>query len=97
MTKRSRRIIFYFLLLLFIILAPSIIFYALGYNFDFDKKIFIATGGIYLKSYPSNAETYINDKFSGETSKFIKRLLPKIYEIKITKEDYYSWQKKYTS
>jgi len=96
MTKKSRRIIFYILLFLFIILAPSIIFYALGYNFDFDKKIFIATGGIYLKSYPSNAEIYINDKFNGETSKLIKRLLPKIYEIKITKEDYHPWQKKLT-
>ena len=94
MTKMSRRIIFYFLLLLFVVLAPSIIFYALGYNFDFNKKIFVATGGIYLKSHPSNAEIYINDKPGGETSKFIKRLLPKIYEIKITKEDYHLWQKK---
>ena len=96
MTRRTRRIIFYIFLITFIILVPSIILYALGYGFDFDKKTFVATGAIYLKSYPPKAEIYINNKPRGTTNKFIRYLVPKVYEIKITKEDYHSWQKKLT-
>lgn len=93
MTRRTRRIIFYIFLLFFIIFVPTIIFYAWGYNFDFEKKIFVATGGIYLKSYPQKADIYIDNKKIGETNNFIKRLIPKVYNIKLVKENYHLWQK----
>jgi hypothetical protein len=93
MTKKTRRIIFYFFVAIFIVLVPMIILYALGYNFDFERKIIVATGGIYLKSDPAKAEIYINDKLKGTTNKFIKRLSPKIYDVKITKENFHSWEK----
>ncbi len=93
MTKKIRRIIFYLFLIVFIILAPLIALYARGYTFDWEKKTIVATGGIYLKTYPSKAEIYINDKLKGKTNKFIRRLIPKIYEIKIIKDDYHPWQK----
>jgi hypothetical protein len=70
-----------------------IIFYALGYNFDFEKKTITVTGGIYLKSEPTKAEIYVNDKLNSTTNELIKRLNPKIYNIKITKENFYSWEK----
>jgi hypothetical protein len=53
----------------------------------------VATGGIYLRSYPTKAEIYINDKLTGKSNRFIRRLVPKIYQIKVVKEDYHSWQK----
>ncbi|MFH1129612.1 MAG: PEGA domain-containing protein [Patescibacteria group bacterium] len=93
MTRKTRRIIFYLFVVIFIIVVPMIIFYALGYNFDFDKKTIVATGGIYLKSDPSRAEIYINDKLKTTTNKLIKRLSPKIYNVKITKENFYPWEK----
>ncbi len=96
MTRRARRIIFYLFLIAFIILVPTIIFYALGYGFDFEKKTIVATGGIYLKSYPSKAEIFINDKSRGKTNKYLRRLIPKNYEVEIIKEDYYPWQKNLT-
>ena len=96
MTKRSRRIIFYIFLIAFIILTPSIIFYARGYAFDFEKRIIVATGGIYLKTHPQKADIYINDKPRGKTTKFIKRLIPKVYRVKIIKQDYHLWQKELT-
>ena len=96
MTRKTRRIIFYVFLLIFIIVVPLIILYALGYTFDFEKRIIVPTGGIYLKSLPSGADIYINDKPSGKTNKFIKRLPPKIYDIEITKTDFYPWHKKLT-
>lgn len=93
MTRKTRRIIFYLFLIAFIVLAPLIILYARGYSFDWEEKIIVDTGGIYLKTYPSRAEIYVNDKPKGKTNKFIRRLIPKTYEIKITKEDYHPWQK----
>lgn len=93
MTRKIRRIIFYLFLIAFIILAPLIALYARGYTFDWEKKTIVATGGIYLKTYPSKAEIYINDNFKGKTNKFIRRLIPKIYEIRIIKDDYHPWQK----
>lgn len=93
MSRTTRRIIFYIFLLFFIILVPSIIFYALGYTFDFGKKEIVSTGGIYLKSFPDNAEIYINNNPEGKTNKFVKRLIPRTYEIKITKDNYHPWQK----
>lgn len=93
MTRRTRRIIFYLFLITFIVLAPLIILYARGYSFDWEEKTIVDTGGIYLKTHPSRAEIYVNDKAKGKTAKFIRRLIPKTYEIKITKEDYHPWQK----
>lgn len=96
MTKKARRAIFYVFLGVFIILVPIIIFYALGYTFDFEKRTISATGGIYLKSLPSGANIYLNDKPVGKTAKFIRRLTPKIYNIILTREDYYPWEKNLT-
>ncbi|MCX6730099.1 MAG: PEGA domain-containing protein [Candidatus Portnoybacteria bacterium] len=93
MTRKTRRIIFYLFVMIFIVVVPMIIFYALGYNFDFEKKTIVATGGIYLKSDPSRAEIYINDKLKTTTNKLIKRLSPKIYNVKITKENFHPWEK----
>ena len=96
MTKKTRRFIFYIFVAIFIIMVPVIIFYALGYTFDFEKKTIVATGGIYLKSDPAKAEIYINDKLKGITTQLIKRLNPKIYEIKVIKENFHIWQKDLT-
>jgi hypothetical protein len=96
MTRKTRRIIFYIFLLFFIVFVPTIIFYARGYNFDFEKKIFVATGGIYLRSYPQKADIYIDSKESGKTNNFIKRLVPKVYNVKLVKENYHLWQKELT-
>ena len=93
MTREVRRLIFVFFLLIFIIAVPMIILYALGYNFDSDKKILISTGGLYLKSIPPKAEIYINDKLQGKTNGFVRHLSPQIYNVKIIKEGYHSWEK----
>ncbi len=93
MTREARRLIFIIFLGIFIIAAPVIILYAWGFNFDFEEKIFVDTGGIYLKSTPSRAEIYIDGIPKGKTSDFVRRLQPKIYNVRVIKEEYYPWQK----
>lgn len=93
MTRKTRRIIFYVFVGIFIVVVPTIILYAMGFAFDFQKQIFTSTGGIYIKSLPSGADIYVDGKLKGETNAFIKRLSPKIYNIKLTMDNYHDWQK----
>jgi len=94
MTKRTRQIILLITTLFFVLATPAILLYAWGYSFDWQNKKPVLTGGLYLKSVPKKAEIYINDKpIKGTTPTFIKRLLPKEYKVKVTKQGYHSWQK----
>jgi len=74
-------------------LVPAIILYAWGINFNLNEKTFFDTGGIYLKSIPAKANIYIDGALKGKTSDFVRRLAPKIYDVKVIKDEYYVWQK----
>lgn len=93
MNRETRRLIFIIFVGLFVILVPTIILYAWGFHFDINEKTLFDTGGIYLKSIPSKAEIYIDGTPRGRTTDFIRGLVPKIYEVRVIKEDYYPWQK----
>lgn len=94
MTRRIRRLLLCSAILFFIVATPSILFYAWGYNFDWQNKKLVLTGALYLKSFPKKAEVELNNKLKEETPAFIKRLLPKEYQVKITKQGFHPWQKK---
>ncbi len=94
MTRRTRRVILISTIIFFIFFAPSVLFYAWGYGFDWEKKKPVLTGGFYFKSIPKNAEIYLDDKLKEKTPAFIKRLIPNYYQIKVSKEGYHPWQKK---
>lgn len=93
MTKKTRRFIFYTFFVLFVTVALVIIFYAQGFDFDWQNKTLFKGGAFYFKSYPKDADIYIDNQYQGRTNKFIKRLLPKEYSVKISKSNYQDWQK----
>lgn len=93
MTRKTRRFIFYTFIVLFIILAIGVILYAQGYSFDWQKKSLTVTGAFYFKSYPKDADIYIDNEHKGKTDRYIKRLFPGEYDIKISKPDHHDWQK----
>lgn len=98
MTKRTRTILFFICSVLFLVIAPSIVFYCMGYRFDFDSKKIVQTGGLYFKVWPKGVQIYINGKLEKRTNFFfdsalIEDLLPKKYEIEIKKLGYHSWKK----
>ena len=94
MTITTRRLIFWGLVIIFFTITPLIIAYGLGYSFDWQKKTFIETGSFYFASSPTSGTIYINNKASGKTNKYIKRLLPREYEIVIKKDGYQPWEKR---
>lgn len=98
MKRWQRTILFWFLFLVFLIFGPSFVLYSQGYRFDFEKKIFTKTGGIFIKALPKEAEIFLNGNFVKKTdflfgSALIQNLLPKKYEIEIKKEGFFSWKK----
>jgi len=97
MNIRTRRIIMYSFILVFLILAPLVIFYASGYRFDFKRYKILKTGTLMVEAKDiKKADLYLNGKLYEEKfdeKMYIYNLLPGEYEVKMEKEGYYPWQK----
>lgn len=98
MLKRTRTILFWICLFLFLIAAPSMVLYSQGYRIDFDARKITQTGGLFLKTSPKQAEIYINGELEDKTdflfgSVLIENLLPKEYKIEARKEGFQPWEK----
>lgn len=94
MSRRFRRFLFYSAVAIFILVTPPVVLYAFGYSFDFQKWQVVAAGGIYLKSTPNGAKISLDGKSAGQTARLITRLLPRNYNVIVTKDGYFAWQKK---
>jgi len=100
MTKRTKRILFYSAVAVFLVLSYVIILYAQGYKYSFSENRFFKTGAVYLK-VNTDADVYLNDKLTGNTSFFgnsyrIEGLLPDKYMIRVQKNNHSTWQKQVT-
>lgn len=99
----TRRILFCFCFILFLISSPLVILYAFGFRYDFTERKLIQTGIIYLTpNIQDNIKILINNK--EESSKIsikgifkkdfvLYNLIPKTYNIKIEKDNYHAWEK----
>ncbi|MBU2539901.1 hypothetical protein KJ786_01970 [Patescibacteria group bacterium] len=98
MKKRTRFILFSTFIVIYLILSPLIIFYSLGYRFDFTQMKIVSTGGLYLKIWPGDAQINIDGKIDKKTGVFsnealIQGLFPKKYNIIIKKDGHSAWEK----
>lgn len=103
MTIRERKLLFILAILLFVVISPIIILYALGYDFDFFKNKIVPTGGLYLNITPKGVKIFIDGKLEKENSPyalgsgiFIKDMPEKTYNLEIKKDEYYDWKKEIT-
>ncbi len=98
MKKLHKKILLLALSLAFLTCAPLTLFYINGYRFDFASYKIVHLGGLYLKSEPSTAKIYINDRLIKKTnpifsSVFLNNLLPGDYHIRIERDNYQKWEK----
>ncbi len=97
MTIRSRRILFYGLFALFLVMGTGIAFYAQGWRFDFMTFKTEKVGAIYVESHPENAEITLNGKPIQNASGFlshgtlISNLFPKNYILSLKAPGYDAW------
>ena len=98
MTHRTRNVLFIILFILFLITAPIVVFYSLGWRFNWETKRIVQTGVFYFRVWPKNAQLYIDGDFKDKTDFFfnsisVSDLLSGKYKIEIKKGDYYDWRK----
>jgi hypothetical protein len=102
MTIKTRRKIFYTLVVLFILIGGIIVFYAQGWRFDFSTGHFEKIGGVYIRSSPQDAAIFVNGKPVRNQSGFldpgtlISDLLPQTYRITLKAPGYVDWQENTT-
>lgn len=99
MTVKVRRILFITLTVLFFIAGTGLILYSRGARFDFKNWDIVQTGGIYLKTEPSDALIQVNGKpienRSGllQSGTLISNLRSGTYKVVVSRENYHSWEK----
>ncbi len=98
MSKRARLIILIICIVAFFLLTPFVVGYSLGYRIDFEQKKIVATGGIYLRAWPSPAQVFVDSKPVDQTSLitnsiFAQNLFPRNHTITMKKESYFDYQK----
>lgn len=98
LTKKQRSTSLIIFGILFVIIAPIIVLYSLGYTLD-NTFTFQKTGGIFIHSDVSNSSVFVDKEFFKSSGIFIKNtliqdLVPnKKYLIEVQKEGYQSWIK----
>jgi hypothetical protein len=98
MTHKTRNIIFIILIILFLITAPIVVFYSLGWRFDWKTKGFYQIGMFSVNAWPKTIDIYINGQLKEKTDIFfgsatIDNLMPTKYNLEAKKQGYHSWNK----
>lgn len=99
MSSTKRRILLAIFSILFIFLGIGAVFYTDGWRIDWKNFKFLRVGGIYVKTYPSRADIFLDGKsikrgFSlFDSGVLINGLFPKEYILEIKNENYLPWKR----
>jgi len=98
MTLRTRRILFFLLLAVFLVLAPLMVVYSFGLTINFEKKALEQTGSIFIKSRTPQTSIFLNGALAKETSFFsgsalLTGIMPGAYLARIEKAGYQPWSR----
>ncbi|MFH1315586.1 MAG: PEGA domain-containing protein [Candidatus Uhrbacteria bacterium] len=93
MKFRSRMTLLFVFIATFLITAPIVVLYTAGYRFSFDNNRIVRTGLLYATTLPKGADIIIDGDQRGKTPGFVKNLIPREYQITLSKAGYHNWQK----
>lgn len=93
MHKTYRTILLFGSALLFLLIAPLIVLYAMGFRFNSQKPGSQAVGVLYIESIPSEASVRVNQQEQGQTPRAITNLPPGMLDVVVRKEGYRPWHK----
>ena len=84
-------------IVLFLIATPLLVLYARGFKFDFNTRQIVKTGALVVKTEPTKADVFLNDKKQADpTPSTIRFLLPGDYTVRVEKSDYQPWTKRFS-
>ncbi len=97
MKLQTRKRIFYVFILLFVVIGAVVVLYAEGWRINLSTLDAEKAGGIYVRSYPNNAQITLNGEPVQNQSAFlspgtfVSGLFPKTYTIALTALGYDAW------
>jgi hypothetical protein len=87
-----RKFLFLVFLIVYVIVCPLLILYALGYIYSPVKQELVHTGILHLATIPDGADIYLEKShFSHNTPATIRELLPGSYKVTLRKKGYKPW------
>ncbi|MEK7650947.1 MAG: hypothetical protein AAB377_00285 [Patescibacteria group bacterium] len=99
MNLKTRRTLFYFFILIFVLAGAYLLATAQGLVLDFKNLKITGTGGLFLKYVPPDATVELNGKKTDvspglvSSGIFISKLIPDEYRVKISKPGFSAWEK----
>ncbi len=99
MIIKTRKKIFWVLFASFILVGGFLVMHSFGYRLNAKELEFVQTGGLYLETTPRITDIYLDGEIIKEKSGFLNSgiflsgLIPKNYEINISKDKYFLWKK----
>lgn len=98
MSLRTRRILLYTLIVIFIGSGTLLVISSIGYNFDPETGHIGETGGIFIKSDTPKISIYLNGEFQKETTRFaggalLTAIPPGVHILRIEKTGHHPWSK----
>lgn len=94
MKKRIRKLLAYSLIGFFLVSAPLVMLYTMGFRYNRNKNKIEKTGILRVESRPSNADLSLDGRDTArKTPTSFFRLLPEDYRIRIWKEGFLPWEK----
>lgn len=100
MNKTQRKLFALFFVLLFMLVAPTVVLFAQGYRFNWENNIFVYSGSITVKSWPRDIEIYIDGKKQDSKNlNLINRaytingIKPGKYRLTCSRPGFTSWEK----
>ena len=95
MSIRFRRFLYFFLLLLFAIVAPTLVLYTSGYRMDWNTRRLYKTGLLLVEYLPKDATFSIDGEvYDMRSPAHINGLSPRSYLLRVSKEGYTPWEKR---
>jgi hypothetical protein len=95
MTLKARFLLIAIGLIIFVVLSPILILFARGYKIDFAEWEIVKTGSLVIKTEPPSAEIFLDDQLlEDDTPATLRFLVPKDYNLTLSKEGYQPWTKR---
>lgn len=99
MTKKTRLIILLACVACFLVVAPVLVLYSMGYRFDFNHMKITEIGGIYVRTSPIADQIIIDSKILEKPGVFsnnavyVQNLFPGLHSVLVEKSGYYDYSK----
>lgn len=97
MKQKYRRVYFFVIAGVFLVLAPILLLYGMGFTVDVAHSALRRSGSLSLRSFPSDASISINGQGLGRsTPALINRLSEGSYEVSVIKLGFTPWARRVT-